>query len=168
MNTDWDKAISFVLDAEGGYSLDPNDLGGETNMGISHRRYPDEDIKGMTKDRAMFLYKRDFWEACRCDELPSSLAIAVFDASVNQGEGAAKRMLQIALGGLEVDGIIGDKTIAAAFKSGRAALRRFMAQRMARYMRIVMKNPSQDAFTLNWSNRLMRLAELVFFMEAGK
>lgn len=160
MNTDWGTAIAFVLKEEGGYTLDPNDKGGETNFGISKRRYPNEDIKNITETRARELYQKDFWHELRCDELPSPLSIAVFDAAVNQGEGAAKRMLQIALN-VTVDGVIGEKTIAAAHKSGSNIVRRFMAQRMARYMRTIMKDPTQEVFADNWSNRLMRCAEIV-------
>ena len=167
MQEDWAKAIEFVLDAEGGYGNDPNDKGGETNFGISKRRYPNEDIKNLTKERASELYKKDFWEKCACDQLPSPLAIAVFDAAVNQGETGAGRMLQIALqftgaADQEIDGIIGANTVTAAHKFGPKLLRRFMAQRMARYIRIVMKDFTQDAWTENWSNRLMKLAQLVF------
>lgn len=161
MNSDWETAIAFVLKEEGGYTVDPNDHGGETNFGISKRRYPSEDIKNMTDVHARELYQRDFWNALRCDELPTPLSIAVFDAAVNQGENAARRMLQIALE-VTVDGVIGEKTIAAAFKSGPTTLRRFLAQRMARYTRTIMKNPTQEVFADNWSNRLMRCAQLVF------
>lgn len=162
MNTDWAKAIAFVLEQEGGYTPgDPNDLGGETNFGISKRSYPLIDIKNLTKEKAMAIYQSDFWRAMCCDELPSPLSIAVFDAAVNQGTGAAKRMLQISLHVL-VDGIIGDKTISAAFASGPETVRRFMAERMALYIRIILQNTTQEVFAENWSNRLMCLAEIIF------
>lgn len=162
MNSDWEASIIFVLKEEGGYTLDPNDHGGETNFGISKRSYPNEDIKNMTETRAREIYQKDFWQACRCDELPSPLAIAVFDSAVNQGTGGATRCLQIALGNLAVDGIMGEQTIAAAFKSTQPLTRQFMAQRMVRYIRTIMKDNSQEAFADNWSNRLMRLAMVVF------
>ena len=161
MNADWEKAIAFVLKAEGGYTVDAGDKGGETNFGISKRAYPNEDIKNMTEARAREIYQRDYWQVCHCDELPSPLAIAVFDAAVNQGAGAAVRMLQIALD-VAVDGVVGEKTITAAFKADAAGVRRFMAQRMARYARTIMRDASQEAFIENWSDRLMRLAQLVF------
>lgn len=166
MNTDWEQAIAFVLKAEGGYTVDPNDHGGETNFGISKRSYPSEDIKNMTEGRAREIYERDFWQTCSCDDLPSPLSIAVFDAAVNQGVGSAKRMLQIALG-VTVDGIIGEKTISAAYKSGEDGVRRFLAQRMAQYARIVLRDSTQEVFLDNWSNRLMSLAKLVFALGAA-
>lgn len=164
MQSDWGTAIEFVLKEEGGYGIDPNDAGGETNFGISKRRYPNEDIKNMTEDRARELYRKDFWQKLRCDELPSPLAIAVFDAAVNQGENGAGRMLQIALQFTEekIDGIVGEMTITAAHKFGPKLLRRFMAQRMARYARTILHKPTQEVFCDNWSARLMRLAEIVF------
>ena len=180
MNTDWEMGIAFVLEAEGGYTFDPNDRGGETMLGISRKYHPDWPgwgVVDMHKATPSFpanvnadsgllqsakdFYRLHFWQACHCDELPTALAISVFDAAVNQGEGTAKRMLQIALN-VTVDGIVGDQTITAAFKSGPNIVRRFMAQRMARYMRLVMKDPTQEVFVENWSNRLMKLAQLIF------
>ncbi len=167
MQTDWGVAIEFVLKEEGGYTLDPNDTGGETNFGISKRRYPNEDIKNMTEERARELYKKDFWQKLRCDELPSPLAIAVFDAAVNQGESGAGRMLQVALQFKDteadkIDGLVGEATVTASHKFGPNLLRRFMAQRMARYIRTILNKPTQEVFCDNWSGRLMRLAEIVF------
>lgn len=160
MNKDWEQAIKFVLDREGGYTLDPNDLGGETNFGISKRAYPNLDIKNLTIDQAKEIYKRDYWQACKCDELPSHLSIAVFDAAVNQGVGTSIRMLQSALD-VVADGIIGDQTISAAFKSSLSTSRKFLAIRMSRYISIIVKNPTQQVFSVNWNYRVLYLYELI-------
>lgn len=159
MITDWHAAIDFVLKEEGGYTVDPNDHGGETNFGISKRAYPNVDIKNLTREKAMDIYCKDYWQVCKCDELPSPLAIAVFDAAVNHGVKTAGKMLQMALN-VDVDGIIGDVTIGASFKAGQKIVRQFLAQRMVRYIRIIMKDTTQQVFAENWSSRLMRLAEL--------
>jgi len=163
MNTDWDKAIEFVLKEEGGATgeLVTNDKGGYTKFGISSAANPDVDFPNLTKEAAQEIYKQRYWHPCHCDELPSPLAIAVFDAAVNQGVGGAIRALQIALN-LDADGIMGDKTKSEAFKAGPKTLRRFMAQRMVRYVRTIIKDNTQEGFLDNWSNRLMRLAVLVF------
>lgn len=180
MNSDWEKAIAFVLKEEGGYSFDPNDRGGETMFGICRRDWNDwpgwkivearkalpdfpaniNDDPGLIQAAKDF-YRVNFWEKCHCDEVPSPLAIALFDGAVNQGVGGAVRSLQIAIGNLEVDGAMGDKTKAAVFKAGPTILRRFLAQRMVRYIRTIMKDNTQEAWADNWSNRLMRLAEIV-------
>jgi lysozyme family protein len=55
------SAVNDVLKWEGGYVDDPKDSGGETNMGISRRQYPDIDIKDLTRNQAIAIYFRDYW-----------------------------------------------------------------------------------------------------------
>ena len=50
--TDFDLAINYVLENEGGVVDDPNDPGGLTNFGISQKQYPDLDIRDLTRDQA--------------------------------------------------------------------------------------------------------------------
>lgn len=107
------KAVALILKHEGGYVNDPRDPGGETNFGISKRAYPNEDIRGLTRERAAALYHRDYWQAIRGDELPFPLALVTFDMAVNAGVGAAVRHLQEALA-VPVDGKLGPQTIAKA------------------------------------------------------
>lgn len=168
MNSDWSTAIEFVFKEEGGANgeLIAGDKGGYTKFGIASAANPDVDVPNLTREGAEDLYRKRYWQACKCDELPSRLAIAVMDAAVNQGVKGAGKMLQIALNGpsgssLVVDGVIGDSTVTAAHKAGASITRRFLAQRMARYARTIMKDPTQEMWIENWSSRLMRCAELV-------
>lgn len=160
MIDDWDKAINFVLSMEGEYTFDPVDPGGETKFGISKKSYPSLDIKNLTVDQAKDIYKTDYWQVCHCDELPSPFAISVFDMAVNQGTGKAKRLLQIILG-VDVDGIIGQKTIAAAFKADVTKLKRFLAMRIAEYIKTILENPSLNVFSVNWSYRVISLSQIL-------
>ena len=50
----------YVMPNEGGYVNNKNDRGGETNMGITKKFYPDEDIKNLTRERANAIIYRDF------------------------------------------------------------------------------------------------------------
>lgn len=162
MNSDWAVAIEFVFKEEGGANgeLVAGDKGGYTKFGISSAANPDINVPDLTREGAEDLYRKRYWQACRCDELPSPLAIAVMDAAVNQGVKGAGKCLQIALGLNVVDGIIGDVTVSAAHKASNVA-RRFLVQRMVRYARTMMKDPTQEVFAENWASRLMRCAELV-------
>lgn len=45
----FEDAIKLTLIHEGGYVNNPADPGGETNMGITKRDHPNEDIKNMRK-----------------------------------------------------------------------------------------------------------------------
>jgi lysozyme family protein len=124
------ECLDFVFRHEGGYVNDPRDPGGETKYGISKRAYPDLDIKALTPELAARIYRRDYWDTCRCDALPPGLALMVFDAAVNQGQGTAIRMLQAAAS-VPVDGRVGPMTIRAAGLD--IGLPAFYSQRRERY-----------------------------------
>jgi len=149
LKSNFDKAFQLIIGAEGGYSNDPRDPGGETNHGICKRSYPNEDIKNLTVERAKMLYKRDYWDKVCGDDLPYPLDIFVFDAAVNQGGGAAAILLQKACGTSQ-DGRIGAVTLAAATPD-KAAL--FMADRAVRYAGTV----NADTYLRGWLKRLFSL-----------
>src|SRR3990167_72919 len=115
MNT-FDTAVEFVLGFEGDISDNPHDSGGLTRFGISQKSYPDLDIRSITRDQAKEIYRSDYWDRAKCNELPAQLAIILFDSAVNQGPGLAIRLLQKSLG-VNADGAIGPITIAAAHRA---------------------------------------------------
>ena len=73
MLTTFDEIIEVTLHHEGGYVHDPKDLGGETNYGIAKRFYPDVDIKNLTKEGAKEIYKKDYWDKNKVDDLTPEL-----------------------------------------------------------------------------------------------
>ena len=81
----FDVAFGIIVGIEAGYVNDPKDPGGETKFGISKRRYPNEDIKNLTLERAKFLFQRDYWNTNKCDSMPWEQALLVFDAAINGG-----------------------------------------------------------------------------------
>lgn len=78
-------AVEFTLKWEGGYTDNPSDPGGETNYGISKRSYPNLNIKNLTREQAISIYKKDYWDKCGCNNIPYPLDIIVFDTAVNCG-----------------------------------------------------------------------------------
>lgn len=149
----FDRAFEHVVGVEGGYVNDPRDPGGETRYGISKRAYPNEDIRNLTLDRAKQIYWRDYWDACKCDSIPSPLNLYVFDAAVNQGISVAIRVLQGVLG-LTQDGIIGPKTIAAASVAGSEKVALYLADRAMRYA----KTANFDTYGRGWMKRMFLMA----------
>lgn len=146
----FESALDFVLAREGGYVNDPKDPGGETNMGISRKAYPDEDIAGMTRGRAAFLYRRDYWTPLCCDKLWPALALVTFDCAVNQGPRTAAKMLQHSVG-VSPDGIIGPRTLSMARVTQPAsAVNCFLELREARYREL----PGFARFGKGWLHRL--------------
>ena len=153
----FDRAVEMVLRHEGGYSNDPRDPGGETRFGISKRAYPDVDILRLTEDEAKAIYKRDYWDKLRTDEIPEELAICLFDAAVNMGRDKAVRLLQRACG-VAQDGVMGGNTIAAANRLPEAVVR-FSAERVIAYTGI----RGFDTFGKGWLRRTIAVA-----LEASK
>jgi len=127
----FDEAFDELMRHEGGYVNDPRDPGGETRYGISRRAYPDEDIAGLTLERARALYRRDYWDRCQCGALPAWIAGQVFDAAVNSGPHQAALWLQRAVGA-QPDGVIGPRTIGVVRRADPGtAVARFNAHRLA-------------------------------------
>ncbi len=114
------RVIEIILEHEGECANHPDDPGGETCYGISKRSYPDLDIGGLSKEDAIEIYKRDFWDKYGYDRIENdTLAFMLFDQGVLMGPVTAIRMIQAVLrkdlgdSDVEVDGILGDKTINA-------------------------------------------------------
>jgi lysozyme family protein len=120
MSYTWDAVFGIVLPIEGKLSLDPKDQGNYTpagvlkgtKYGISAHAFPDEDIANLTLDRAKALAKLRYWDVIRGDELHPWLALLLFDSSYNEGDAAAVKHLQRALG-IAPDGVFGGQTLLA-------------------------------------------------------
>lgn len=111
----FETVVHMVLEHEGGYVNHPSDPGGETKYGISKRAYPDVDIAELTKDDAADLYKRDYWDRIKGDDLPVGVACVVMDYAVNSGISRASKALQSVCGIANGDGIIGPASLNAVW-----------------------------------------------------
>lgn len=150
MKANFEACMAEVFKHEGGYVNDPHDPGGETNMGISKRSYPKENIRGMTRERAAQIYRRDFWDKLRCDELPDGLDLVAFDAAVNSGPSRGAKWLQQALG-VAADGKVGMATIGAAKNTyAPAAVMRAIGFRRA-FLKTL---PTWERYKNGWNKRL--------------
>ncbi len=148
-----DDSIRMIIRHEGGYVDDPDDPGGRTKYGISQRAYPDLDIAALTVDDAAEIYRRDYWDRVRGDDLPPAVAHVVFDAAVNMGVGVAIRLMQRQLG-VAADGIIGPVTLAAARDCDvRGFCRDYQVRRIRRYSSL----PGWHKFGAGWSIRALRV-----------
>ena len=115
MNKNYDKCLETILHHEGGYVNHPEDPGGETNLGVTKRVYQEwggtKDMKDLTFDDVAPIYKKNYWDKMKCDDLPSGLDLCVFDFGVNAGPGRAAKYLQTLIGTV-ADGGIGPNTLA--------------------------------------------------------
>jgi len=152
--SDFNKIVERTLGHEGGYVDDDDDPGGETNWGISKRKYPDVDIRNLTRAEAIAIYKRDYFDPLHLGEIRyNATAWKIFDIAVNMGVDVAAIILQRALG-VKEDGIIGAVTIGEANKRFPDTLMDNIIERQAkRYAWIVKNNPKKAKFLVGWMER---------------
>lgn len=121
MKANFASALAAVLVHEGGYVNDPQDPGGATNKGVTQRVYDDwrrsqglspRSVRSLEQAEVEAIYRKLYWNRCRCDDLPSGVDYCVFDFAVNSGTVRASRYLQRAVGVAD-DGQIGPVTLAA-------------------------------------------------------
>lgn len=148
------EIIQIVLKHEGGYVNDPTDRGGETKFGISKRAHPNEDIKNLTREQAIEMYRRDYWIPSRAEQLPEQLQSLYFDMVVNHGQQNAVTILQRACKArdsrVKIDGLIGPQTIGVA---QRVELDRLVSYRTLFFAYIIFRRPGQEKFWFGWFQR---------------
>lgn len=159
----FDEAIKPLLAREGGYVNHKSDRGNATNLGITQRTYTMwrndhgstyKDVRDITKAEAVNIYRENYWEPARCDDLPESMREIHLDSAVNHGVTRANKLLQTAAG-VETDGVVGERTMAAvAEMDGRLLLARYVNARYAFYGQILARDRSQLVFAAGWFNRM--------------
>lgn len=121
MKTNFEMALAYVLEHEGGYVNHPRDPGGATNKGVTQAVYDGyrkmrgrgiQSVKFISEEEVRAIYKFQYWDRVQGDMLPAGVDYAVFDFAVNSGVGRASKYLQ-AVVGVQQDGIIGARTVAA-------------------------------------------------------
>jgi len=148
------EIIWNTISLEGGYVNDPTDAGGETKFGISKRSYPSVDIKNLTPEQAIEIYKKDYWDNVNIGLLSNEkVASKVFDIGVNMGSGVAIRFLQ-QIAGVKEDGILGkDTAFAINTRPAEYVIDELCRRQLLRYADIVIKKPEQIKFLKGWINR---------------
>lgn len=155
----FDDAVKRVLAHEGGYSDHPDDPGRATMYGITEAVARRVGYKGAMQelplDLAKRIYREDYWNAVRADELPPAIRYYVFDAAVNSGPRQATVWLQQALK-VYVDGVIGPQTLKAAADADPEKLARAV---LASRLRFMTNLPTWPSFGRGWARRICDLME---------
>lgn len=124
MKQNFEKALAQILKSEGGFVNHPADPGGMTNLGVTKKVWEafvghpvdEAQMRALTPATVAPLYKREYWDKVKGDDLPSGIDYLVFDAAVNMGTSRAIKLLQQSVGAT-VDGAIGPGTLGAVAKA---------------------------------------------------
>lgn len=166
----WNMACSellvpFILQWEGGFANNPLDRGGATNRGVTLATFRQfygsgrtvHDLRAMTDEQWMHIFRTGYWERWQADRIASqSLADILVDWVWASGTHGITRPQKIL--GVEPDGIVGEKTLAAlAAREPEGLFHQLHADRIAFVEGIVRENPSQEVFLQGWKNRINAL-----------
>lgn len=142
------QALQFILKWEGGYSCNPNDLGGATNKGITQNTYnawrnqkglTPQDVRNISDKEVQEIYFRNYWQKAGCENMTPKFAILCFDTAVNMGVSRVSEFLK-----------------AAEYKYPE----KFLLARIQKYNEFA-KAQSQRGFLHGWLNRVFDLQEFI-------
>lgn len=161
MIKNFDKALTEVLKSEGGFTNNPKDPGGMTNLGCTKATWEEycghdvdeKTMRALTPGDVAPLYKRKYWDKIQGDQLPSGVDYVVFDAAINSGPGRAAKWLQACVG-VEPDGGIGPKTLAAVRAFNPEQLIQDYSKRRLSFM---MDVPAWPTFGKGWTRRVQEV-----------
>lgn len=170
---DVNKLAPFILDWEGGWVDDDNDLGGATNKGVTMQTYElycrkngyprptEEQLKNLTDEQFTEILKTLYWDKCKGDYIQSqSVANVIVDWAWNSGTGTAIKQVQNILG-VKVDGIIGNITLSAINSSSPLPLFGQIKKARIAYIESICKaRKANNKYKKGW---LRRVEDLHFF-----
>lgn len=160
----FERAMDFVFDAEGGFVDDPRDAGGMTNMGISSASHSDLDIRGLTRENALTVYRDCYWGPSGASKLPWPANAAVLDYAVHSGTRRAVEALQTVVNSVP-DGVFGPKTDDACktylVSKTPVDLANAVTNLRGQFLAQLCLMPKFKCYANGWTNRLERLKMLV-------
>ena len=170
--SNFDECLQIILHHEGGYVNHPEDPGGMTNLGVTKRVYEDwvgysvseHTMQNLTEEDVAPIYKKNYWDRIKADELPSGLDLCVFDFGVNAGTGRAAKYLQNLIGTV-ADGGIGPNTLKALSKyvdseGVESAIKNYQAERQSYYEKL----KTFETFGRGWTRRVEETTESALTM----
>ena len=167
-SVNYDKCLETILHHEGGYVNHPKDPGGETNLGVTKRVYEDwggtKDMKDLLVEDVAPIYKKNYWDRVKGDDLPAGLDLCVFDFGVNAGTGRSAKYLQTLIG-TTADGGIGPNTLKClndyvSKHSVEDTIKNFQEARQGYYEKL----STFDTFGRGWTRRVTETTELALTM----
>ena len=168
MKQNFDKCLKMLLHHEGGFVDHPKDPGGMTNLGVTRKVYEKwvgrkvtgQEMRDLTPDDVAPIYKKNYWDKVRGDDLPSGVDWVAFDWAVNSGTGRPAKAIQRCIGAIQ-DGAIGPKTLAlVAEKDPEHIIQYVTTTRQRFYERL----KTFETFGRGWTRRNSETQEIALEM----
>lgn len=160
------KLVPFILQWEGGFVNDPDDLGGATNKGITIGAFTEykkrkgqkaptvTDLKNISGAEWHDVFKSLYWDRWKADEIKNqSVANILVDWVWASGSHGIKRPQRLL--GVKADGIVGKQTIAAVNAMDAATLFKMIKDDRAKFIDEICKaRPKNEKYRKGWMNRI--------------
>ena len=174
---DYQEVLPITLHWEGGWSNHPADPGGATMRGVTQQVYdgyrqrrglPLRSVRNISEEELQTVYRKQYWDVVRGDDLPRGLDLAVFDFAVNSGPSRAVKFLQKILG-VRVDGQLGEATLQAirnwAATKGVESLAVKLTDNRLAWLKTL---GTWSTFGKGWSNRIKSIRKNVIDLADDK
>lgn len=160
MQSNFERALNWILLSEGGYVNHPADTGGATNFGITQKTYgaflaargiAERPVKNISKTEVRAIYEQEYAQKIQFNLLPAGVDYALLDFAVHSGVRRAAKTIQ-KIAGVPTDGIIGAQTLKALKQQPvEPLIEALCMERMAFLKRL--KN--WHAFKRGWTTRVI-------------
>ena len=163
----FNETMKLMLNLEGGKTDEKSDRGGRTNFGITQRTYNDwlkqnklksSDVFKISKERALKIYRKQFWGVIKGDQLPHNVAKAIMSMALTDGPQDSVRFIQKLLN-IEQTGFMGPKTLAAIWSKCKKDDKIFTKQILDAQIKRYKSDEQADTYGKGWTNRADLVAE---------
>lgn len=159
---DYEACELRVLAHEGSEYTDgvhPYDPGGPTRWGITIadvRQFlkpgaTAEDVKRLTKQQAMDIYRPHYWVPIRGDDLPAGVDYAIYDYGINSGISRAGKVLRRVLGLSDSDWHVTDEVLSVLKRRDPVAVINAICEERMRFLRGL---PIWSTYQRGWTTRV--------------
>lgn len=164
----FERVVMITLGHEGGYVDHPDDPGGATNRGVTHKTLADwrghgvtkSDVRNLSLSETKAIYRAKYWNIIQADGLPEGVDLALFDFAVNSGTSRAVKFVQRIVG-TAPDGVMGPVTLAAI---NRRDPERLVCELTRDRMEFLSKLPTWPTFGRGWQRRVNDVSDKALVM----
>lgn len=155
----FETCLTETLKWEGGWSNHPSDPGGPTMRGVIQRVYdawrkrnglPKRSVRNIEEHELQAIYRENYWQLVRGDELPPGVDLCVFDYGVNSGPSRSISHLQEVLG-VKIDGFMGPVTLDAVNAADPVEIVKKLCARRRKFVRQI---KTYHVFGKGWNRRI--------------
>ena len=166
----FNKSINLMLGLEGGKTNEGTDRGGRTNYGITQFTYnawnkkhklPKRDVFTITPDIAKQIYKEEFWNLIKGDQLPKNVANAILSMALTDGPQDSIKFVQKMLGINPVSGVMGPITMTKIWEKSKKGDADFARAILNKQIDRYQKDEQAATYGKGWTNRVEKVKDTI-------